>query len=101
MSAFSTWEKELPKFVFDDRFHLLLPKERKTAFDEFILTRTEEEMKEKKQKLKERKELFQSLLKEAKITKKYIHIGLVACIIILFTVYWSSHCLYYFCYFYV
>ena len=71
MSAFSTWDKELPKFIFDDRFHLLLAKERKTAFDEFVLTRTEEEMKEKKQKIREKKEIFQSLLREAKITKKY------------------------------
>lgn len=72
MSAFSTWDKELPKFVFDDRFHLLLPKERKTAFDEFIITRAEEEMKEKKQKMKEKRETFMTLLKESKITKKCV-----------------------------
>lgn len=71
VSAFSTWEKELPKFVFDDRFHLLLPKDRKVAFDEFIATRAEQEMKEKKQKMKEKRETFVTLLKESKISKKY------------------------------
>ena len=70
MSAFSTWDKELPKFVFDDRFHLLAPKERKIAFDEFISTRAEQEMKEKKLKIKQKKESFMKLLQEAKITTK-------------------------------
>ena len=58
--------------MFDDRFHLLVLKERKVAFEEFITTRAEEEMREKKQKMKERKELFMRLLQEPKITKKYV-----------------------------
>ena len=58
--------------MFDDRFHLLVLKERKVAFDEFIATRAEEEMKEKKLKIKEKKESFTRLLHEPKITKKFV-----------------------------
>ena len=58
--------------MFDDRFHLLVLKERKVAFEEFIATRAEEEMREKKQKMKERKESFMRLLQEPKITKKCV-----------------------------
>ena len=52
VSAFSTWEKELPKFVFDPRYMLLNTKERKVCFEAFIRSRAEEERKEKKSKLK-------------------------------------------------
>lgn len=50
---------------------LLLAKERKGAFDEFVATRVEEEMKEKKLKAKEKKETFMKFLREeCKITTK-------------------------------
>ena len=70
VSAFSTWEKELPKFVFDERYQLLVTKERRTAFDEFVASRAEAEMKEKKLKVKEKKEKFLKFLQESKITTK-------------------------------
>jgi transcription elongation regulator 1 len=70
VSAFSTWEKELPKFVFDPRYVLLTVKERKACFQAFIRSRTEEERRERKTKLKEMKEQFRSLLESAKLTAK-------------------------------
>uniref|UniRef100_A0A672ZW28 Transcription elongation regulator 1 n=1 Tax=Sphaeramia orbicularis TaxID=375764 RepID=A0A672ZW28_9TELE len=51
VSAFSTWDKELHKIVFDPRYLLLNPKERKQVFDQYVKTRAEEERKEKKNKL--------------------------------------------------
>lgn len=70
VSAFSTWEKELPKIVFDPRYMLLTVKERKACFQAFIRSRTEEERKERKSKLKEVKEQFRSLLEGAKLNSK-------------------------------
>lgn len=70
VSAFSTWEKELPKFVFDPRYMLLNTKERKSCFEAFIRSRAEEERREKKTKLKEKKDDFKKLLEEAKLTPK-------------------------------
>ena len=70
MSAFSTWEKELPKFVFDPRYLLLTQKERKACFQAFIRSRTEEERRERKNQLKEMKEKFRSLLEGAKLHSK-------------------------------
>lgn len=70
VSAFSTWEKELPKIVFDPRFLLLMQRERKQCFERFVRTRAEEERQERKNKLKEKKENFKDLLKTAKVTPK-------------------------------
>ena len=70
VSAFSTWEKELPKFVFDPRCKLLTVKERKTCFEQYIISRADEERKERKSKLKEKKENFRLLLEEAKLHPK-------------------------------
>lgn len=70
MSAFSTWDKELPKFVFDPHYLLLGPKERKACFESFVRSRAEEERREKRSKLKERKEEFQRLLEESKLTPR-------------------------------
>ncbi|XP_048884083.1 transcription elongation regulator 1a isoform X2 [Brienomyrus brachyistius] len=66
VSAFSTWEKELHKIVFDPRYLLLNPKERKQVFDQYVKTRAEEERKEKKNKLMQAKEEFRKMLEEAK-----------------------------------
>ena len=71
VSAFSTWEKELPKFVFDSRYLLLNQRERKTAFDQYVRIRAEEERVERRNKLKERKEAFKTLLQEAKVSSRY------------------------------
>ncbi|XP_064382447.1 transcription elongation regulator 1-like isoform X2 [Halichondria panicea] len=70
VSAFSTWEKELPKFVFDPRYRLLVVKERKACFESFVCSRAEEERKEKKSKLKEKREQYKALLEAAKLHPK-------------------------------
>ncbi len=70
VSAFSTWEKELPKFVFDPRYRLLAVKERKACFESFVCSRAEEERKEKKSKLKEKREQYKALLEAAKLHPK-------------------------------
>eukprot|EP00731_Ephydatia_muelleri_P020676 Em0013g403a len=70
VSAFSTWDKELPKFVFDPRYMLLGVKDRKVCFEDFIRTRAEEERKEKRNKLREKKDAFKRLLEDARLTPK-------------------------------
>ncbi|TSK14899.1 Transcription elongation regulator 1-like protein [Bagarius yarrelli] len=72
VSAFSTWEKELHKIVFDPRYLLLGPEERKQIFDQFVKARIKEEYKERKNKLQQAKEDFRKLLEESKITSKYV-----------------------------
>ena len=64
MSAFSTWEKELHKIVFDSRYLLLTMKERKQCFEKFVRSRADEERKERRMKLKEKKEDFRKLMEE-------------------------------------
>ncbi|MGH0163002.1 UNVERIFIED_CONTAM: hypothetical protein FKN15_043848 [Acipenser sinensis] len=70
VSAFSTWEKELHKIVFDPRYLLLNSEERKQVFEQFVKTRIKEEYKEKKRKLQQAKEEFRTLLEESKITSR-------------------------------
>ncbi|XP_061088445.1 transcription elongation regulator 1-like protein [Conger conger] len=70
VSAFSTWEKELHKIVFDPRYLLLTSEERKQIFDQFVKARMKEEYKEKKGKLQQAKEEFRKLLEESKITSR-------------------------------
>ncbi|NWI58231.1 TCRG1 regulator, partial [Calyptomena viridis] len=70
VSAFSTWEKELHKIVFDPRYLLLNPKERKQVFDQYVKTRAEEERKEKKNKIMQAKEDFKKMMEEAKISPR-------------------------------
>ncbi|XP_042304333.1 transcription elongation regulator 1 isoform X6 [Sceloporus undulatus] len=70
VSAFSTWEKELHKIVFDPRYLLLNPKERKQVFDQYVKTRAEEERKEKKNKIMQSKEDFKKMMEEAKINPR-------------------------------
>lgn len=70
MSAFSTWEKELPKIVFDPRYLLLTQKERKQCFEKFVRTRADEERQERKNKLKAKKDDFKALVEEARATGK-------------------------------
>lgn len=97
MSAFSTWEKELHKMVFDPRYLLLTSEQRKQVpshnkqtisecgdddddddvdtcvqvFDQFVKSRLKDEYKEKKSKLQKAREEFRQLLKKAKITNRY------------------------------
>lgn len=70
VSAFSTWEKELHKIVFDPRYLLLNPKERKQVFDQYVKTRAEEERKEKKNKLMQAKDEFRKMMEESRITAR-------------------------------
>ncbi|XP_077401864.1 transcription elongation regulator 1 isoform X2 [Vanacampus margaritifer] len=70
VSAFSTWDKELHKIVFDPRYLLLNPKERKQVFDQYVKTRAEEERKEKKNKLMQAKDDFRKMMDEAKLTAR-------------------------------
>ena len=70
ISAFSTWEKELHKIVFDPRYLLLTSKERKQVFDKYVRERADEERREKKNRLKEAKDNFNALLADAKLTAK-------------------------------
>ncbi|XP_066521352.1 transcription elongation regulator 1-like protein [Hoplias malabaricus] len=70
VSAFSSWEKELHKIVFDPRYLLLGPEERKQIFDQFVKARIKEEYKERKSKLQHGKEEFKKLLEESKITSR-------------------------------
>ena len=68
VSAFSTWEKELHKFVFDPRYLLLTSKERKQVFDKYVKERAEEERKEKRQRLKQQRDDFRKLMEESNLT---------------------------------
>ncbi|XP_053439506.1 transcription elongation regulator 1-like protein [Nycticebus coucang] len=70
VSAFSTWEKELHKIVFDPRYLLLNSEQRKQIFEQFVKTRIKEEYKEKKSKLLLAKEEFRKLLEESKVSPR-------------------------------
>ncbi|NXA34597.1 TCRGL protein, partial [Eudromia elegans] len=70
VSAFSTWEKELHKIVFDPRYLLLNSEERKQIFEQFVKARIREEYKEKKNKLLLAKEEFKKLLEESKLSPR-------------------------------
>merc|ERR1712192_269600 len=83
VSAFSSWEKELSKIVFDPRYLLLTSKERKTVFDkderfkaieksrdrethfnDYVSELKKKEKEEKDEKRKAAKKGFKELLKE-------------------------------------
>lgn len=72
VSAFSTWEKELHKIVFDARYLLLTSKERKQVFERYVKERAEDERREKRNKLRERKDAFRKLLSEAHLHGKWV-----------------------------
>lgn len=70
VSAFSTWEKELHKIVFDSRYLLLTSKDRKIVFEQYVKDRAEEERQEKRARYKKHREDFRLLLEEAKLTTR-------------------------------
>merc|ERR1712083_439113 len=70
ISAFSTWEKELHKIVFDPRYLMLTSKERKSVFEKYVKERAEEERRERRNKLKTIRDGYQSLLEESGLTIK-------------------------------
>ncbi|GIX95506.1 transcription elongation regulator 1 [Caerostris extrusa] len=70
VSAFSTWEKELHKIVFDSRYLLLTSRERKQVFEKYVKDRADEERNEKRRRMREYKDIFKKLLEEASLTSK-------------------------------
>ncbi|XP_074484398.1 transcription elongation regulator 1-like protein [Sebastes fasciatus] len=68
VSAFSSWEKELHKMVFDPRYLLLTSHQRKQVFDQFVKSRMKDEYKEKKSKLQKARDEFRQLLEDTNIT---------------------------------
>lgn len=70
VSAFSTWEKELHKIVFDQRYLLLTSKERKSVFDQYVKERAEEERQQKKADLKRKREAFLDMLSELSLSHR-------------------------------
>ncbi|XP_028031261.1 transcription elongation regulator 1 isoform X2 [Bombyx mandarina] len=70
VSAFSTWDKELHKIVFEPRYLVLNCKERRQIFNQYVTERAEEERKEKKNRLLAKKANFKQLLDEAKLHTK-------------------------------
>lgn len=70
VSAFSTWEKELHKIVFDPRYLLLTSRERKQVFERYVKDRAEEERREKRNKLRQKRDDFRSLMETASLHGK-------------------------------
>lgn len=70
VSAFSTWEKELHKIVFDPRYLLLTSRERKQVFEKYVKERAEEERREKRNKMRQKREEFRSLMEAANLHGK-------------------------------
>lgn len=70
VSAYSTWEKELQKIVFDPRYLLLTSKERKQVFEKYVKDRANQESKERAAALKKKKDDYRDLLKEANVNLK-------------------------------
>ncbi|XP_038130128.1 transcription elongation regulator 1 [Cyprinodon tularosa] len=70
VSAFSRWEKELHKMVFDPRYLLLSVDQRKQVFGQFVKSRVKEEYKEKRSKKQKVREEFKQLLQKEKITNR-------------------------------
>jgi len=70
VSAFSTWDKELHKIVFDPRYLLLSAKERKLAYESYVKNRAEEERVEKRNRIKDNREAFKKLVEKANLGSK-------------------------------
>lgn len=70
MSAFSTWEKELHKIVFDPRYLLLTSRERKQVFEKYVKERAEEERREKRNKIRQKRDEFRSLMESVNLHGK-------------------------------
>lgn len=74
VSAFSTWEKELHKIVFDPRYLLLTSRERKQVFEKYVKERAEEERREKRNKMRQKRDDFRSLMETANLHGKWVQI---------------------------
>jgi transcription elongation regulator 1 len=67
VSAFSTWEKELHKIVFDPRYLLLASKERKQVFEKYVKDRAEDERREKRHKMQKKRDDFKKLMEDSNL----------------------------------
>lgn len=56
--------------MFDPRYLLLLPKERKQVFESYVKIRAEDERKERASKVKQNKEEFKALMAELNLNPK-------------------------------
>lgn len=72
VSAFSTWEKELHKIVFDPRYLLLASKERKQVFEKYVKDRAEDERREKHHKMQKKRDEFKALMEEANLHSRWV-----------------------------
>lgn len=72
VSAFSTWEKELHKIVFDPRYLLLTSRERKQVFEKYVKERAEEERREKRNKMRQKRDDFRALMEAAHLHGKCV-----------------------------
>lgn len=70
VSAFSTWEKELHKIVFDPRYLLLTSRERKQVFEKYVKERAEEERREKRNKMRQKRDDFRALMESINLHGK-------------------------------
>nr|XP_049463992.1 transcription elongation regulator 1 isoform X2 [Anopheles coluzzii] len=70
VSAFSTWEKELHKIVYDARYLLLTSKERKQVFEKYVKDRADEERREKRNKMRQKRDDFRALMDAAHLHGK-------------------------------
>ncbi|XP_035912606.1 transcription elongation regulator 1 [Anopheles stephensi] len=70
VSAFSTWEKELHKIVYDARYLLLTSKERKQVFEKYVKDRADEERREKRNKMRQKRDDFRALMESAHLHGK-------------------------------
>lgn len=70
VSCHSTWERELNKIVYDERYLLLNSKERRTTYDDFVKERAEEERIAFEEKQVQKKNDFIQFLKDNKITPR-------------------------------
>uniref|UniRef100_A0A182P604 Transcription elongation regulator 1 n=1 Tax=Anopheles epiroticus TaxID=199890 RepID=A0A182P604_9DIPT len=70
VSAFSTWEKELHKIVYDARYLLLTSKERKQVFEKYVKDRADEERREKRNKMRQKRDDFRTLMESAHLHGK-------------------------------
>eukprot|EP01051_Picozoa_sp_SAG22_P001244 SAG22_NODE_47_length_24699_cov_13.602317_9_plen_392_part_00 len=62
VAAFSSWEKELPKFIADPRYKTLMMVQRRATFDGYVKTKAEKERKEKLAQRKTAIEDFRAML---------------------------------------
>lgn len=56
--------------MFDPRYLLLTSKERKQVFEKYVKERADEERREKRNKMKEKKDEFRKLMMEANLHGK-------------------------------